>query len=296
VTNVRSLTSSFIQRAMSMDQRWRTGTELTEIGPRRTVFILSTGRTGTQFLAELLNRQNDVYAVHEPPPSRRLRLWTMAYLQGDASESTMADVLRRYRSSFLSSIREKTYVESNNFLVGFANAIKQQFVDPVLIHIVRDPRTYIRSSVNHGGDSGLKGWANRHFPYWHLPRNTILDALDGNADHEVLVRTALFWKVINEFLDGAGEGYPGYHRFRFENVFGDDTAEIETIFRLAGVTEYSSEDLRAREQKMNESQLQVMGKWQGWSDEQARAVDRICGPLMKKYGYGDEDAWLAKLS
>jgi Sulfotransferase family len=295
VRNVRSLASSVIQRAMSIDQRWRSGAELSQVGSK-TVFILSTGRTGTQFLAELLNRHKDVYAVHEPPPSRRMRLWSMAYLQGEASDEKMADVLRRYRSTYVSSVREKIYVESNNFLAGFADVIKREFKDAVLIHVVRDPRTYIRSSLNHGGDSGLKGWANRHFPYWHLPPRSIQDALAGAGDHEVLVRTALYWKVINEYLDRAGEGYPHYHRFRFEEMFGDDTTVLEKIFRLAGVVEYSSEDLKAREQKVNESQLQVMDRWQTWSADQARAVDRICGPLMEKYGYGGEEAWLAKTS
>ena len=63
-----------------------------------TFFILSTGRTGTQFLAKRLNDEPQVYAVHEPKPSRRLRLWTVAFFEGHINNTEMRDVLSRLRS------------------------------------------------------------------------------------------------------------------------------------------------------------------------------------------------------
>lgn len=34
----------------------------------RQIFIISTGRTGTKFLAKLLNNYSSVFSVHEPRP------------------------------------------------------------------------------------------------------------------------------------------------------------------------------------------------------------------------------------
>ena len=45
----------------------------------RMIFVLSTGRTGTKFLAEYFNNNYpDITALHEPKPSYLLRLMSNA--------------------------------------------------------------------------------------------------------------------------------------------------------------------------------------------------------------------------
>lgn len=251
---------------------------------KKTVFILSTGRTGTKFLAEFFNRAPDVFAVHEPKPSRVLRFWTMAYLQRKVSEPKMREILNKFRAKKIHSTDEEIYIESNNFMAGFTNAITKELEDSTIIHIVRDPRDYVKSAMNKGADSRLKGLANRFLPYAHLPLK--------RKKHAVLIRTAEYWKLVNEYLEGA-DSKSSYHLYKFEEIFDPKSKKLENLIGVLGVELVpESSD---RNQKVNKAHLKVMKSWESWSNEECRIVDEICGPLMKKYGYGSEPEWKARL-
>ncbi|MBI4034522.1 sulfotransferase domain-containing protein [Candidatus Saccharibacteria bacterium] len=255
---------------------------------KKVVFVLSTGRTGTQFLAHYFNEYPDVFAVHEPPPSWRLRMWSMAFVQGRTSTPVLRRVINKFRGRSISRLTEPVYLESNNFAVGFAPAIKAEFKNAVIIHVVRDPRDYITSALNHGADSGLKGLANRYFPYWHLR-----SGLWANPK-EIFERTARYWTIVDELLSSAGRGYPHYYRFTFEQLFAADTKALAEIAKALGLKLRPDAAVRKQE-KANVSRLRVMPNWPDWTAEQAKIVDKICGAGMKRYGYGREPNWRALL-
>ena len=48
--------------------------------------------------------------------------------------------------------------------------------------------------------------------------------------------------------------------------------------------------------RINASRLEVMGHWRNWPADACREFERICQPMMREYGYGNEPEWLAKLS
>lgn len=252
-----------------------TGEDLKAIGVS-PIFILSTGRTGTQFLARYFDRNPEVCAVHEPKPSRGLRFWTVAYLEGVVDRSMMTRTLRRYRTGFFQKINEPTYIESNNFLAGFVESLIDEFDEPLVVHVIRDPRTYVRSAINNGASTGLKGMANRFVPFAHLK-------MDRTSQHPAILRSALYWRLLNSHLHEVGKGYDSYHMFKYEDLFRDGSEQFRRLVDLIGT---GGNDLFAHEdRKVNESPRNVIPPWREWSEGQQRVVMNTCGDLMDLFGY-----------
>jgi hypothetical protein len=247
-------------------------------------FILSSGRTGTKFLAEFFNANTpDVLARHEPPPSYPLRMLSNAYAAGKASRWMMVSALRLTRP-VLRGFHGQLYIESNPFLYGFADVLPEVAGTPIIIHIVRDPRTYVPSAINHGGGSGLKALASSLIPFWFPP----IRRVPGVSSRPTPVETfAGEWTLVNQFLGEHAGRQAGYHLFKFEDIFDSTNSGLRQICQVFGLEYPGSAAPISALEKINPGRLNVIGKWETWTDNQCRALDRICGRLMREYGYAD---------
>lgn len=274
---------------------------------KSSVFVLSTGRTGTVFLAGLLDQVSSVISAHEPKPSRILNAWTTAYLEGKVSDEFMAAVLANKRRG-LADTNKDIYVEMNNFIAGFAEAASEVFENASVIHIVRDPRDFITSLTNRGDDEGIRKFFNKYVPHWaYVPRGI------KKRDLDAFTRAAYRWVAINESLSGWGKKNPGrYHLFKFEDILDHNNPhKIDPVLEAIGLRHKQISGLNyapePHYQKAkfslidrpidanNTSSRQAMAKWRDWTDDDKKRVAEICGPLMNQYGYGDEPEWLAAL-
>lgn len=269
----------------------------------KTVFILSTGRTGTVYLADLLNQLDGILALHEPKPSRVLNAWSTAVLENKASGEYLAAALADKRHKTLQNTKVKLYVESNNFIAGFADVLGQVFDNPTVIHIVRDARDFVTSQTNRGDDTGLRRLINRYVPYWaYVPKGEKRLSLDA------LSRAAHRWTAVNTYLDEFGRRSKNYHFFKFEDVFNkSDKSELLRLLKAMGLSpkQISKLDFDAKPERhqpkfslldrptdsANKSKLERMKPWRDWAKTDAKRLDAICGPLMKTYGYGKEPVW-----
>ncbi|HET6924804.1 MAG TPA: hypothetical protein VFH39_03175 [Candidatus Saccharimonadales bacterium] len=269
-----------------------------------SVFILSTGRTGTVYLADLLNQLDGVVALHEPKPSRVLNAWTTAFLEGRISVDFMTAALAgKRRKTFKNVHAKRLYVESNNFIAGFADALGAVFDDPVVVHLVRDPRDFITSLTNRGDDRGIRKLFNKYVPYWaYVPEGVKKRQLNA------LTRAAYRWVAINEYLDDFGTRSRNCHFFKFEDVFDrEHPDQLHELLRAIGLTnrDISRLDFAAKSRpaqprfslldrpsdSANRSKHAAMAPWREWTAAERQEVDRICGPLMRRYGYGSEPEW-----
>jgi hypothetical protein len=260
----------------------------------KTALILSSGRTGTQFLAHFFDANFEgVVARHEPPPSRWLRFASHAYMRGNLSRERLRSLLAYKRRHYDASIDAALYIESNPFLVGFADVIGEVWDAPTIIHVVRDPREHARSSLNHGTGSGLKGLANRFVPFWYPDVRRILP-----LDHRPswLERAAGIWTIGNRLLIAAAPGYPDYHRFAYESIFDAEHSGLREICHLLGLDFPGADAAIEPEQRINRSRTQKLPPWREWSPAQCRALDQICSPLMGEFGYGNEPEWRAMVA
>lgn len=256
-------------------------------------FILSTGRTGTLFFTRLFGTDpTRTLSLHEPPPSYHLRILSNAHSCGVISERWMLPAFMHARGKILASLGDRDYLEANNFIYGFINAIKTLTPSTIILHIVRDPRDYIRSYLNHGAWSGKKWLAAQLIPYWQPDVNYLFRDFTGATTP--IVRFAAVWRHINEFIITNGQGNQNFHEFRFEDIFEKPNSGLERVIQVVGLP--ANRNLKsATEEKVNQSRNRRIGGWQAWSTAECRAVHQICGRLMERYGYGHETAWLKKL-
>ncbi len=260
----------------------------------KTVLIVSSGRTGTQFLARYFDGNfDDVVARHEPRPRRSLRLAVNAYAAGDLSRAALCALLQRKRRRHIDPIAAPLYVESNPFLWGAVSVVDEVFDAPRVVHIVRDPREQVRSSLNHGTARGVKGLANRWLPYWSPPVNE-LPELAGDRDW--LARASALWSVVNRRLRDEASACRHYTLLKYEDLFDESQSGLRELCSLLGLEFRGDGAPVDPTRRINRSRLDLVPSWEGWTDEQCQTLDRICSPLMEEYGYGREPAWLSRLS
>jgi hypothetical protein len=260
----------------------------------KTALILSSGRTGTQFLAHYFDANFDgVVARHEPPPARWLRLASHAHMRGSLSSERLIALLAYKRRRFDDRLQADLYVESNPFLAGFADVLGEVWEEPTVIHVVRDPREHARSSLNHGTASGLKGLANRLLPFWYPDVRRIL-ALDHRPSW--LERAAGVWSIVNTLLRNAAPRYDGYHLLHYEEIFDESHSGLRELCRILDLDYRDADAPVAPGDRINPAHLDVLPPWREWSQEQCVALDRICSPLMHEFGFGAEVEWRARVA
>lgn len=255
--------------------------------------IVSSGRTGTQFLAHYFQGNfEDVVAVHEPKPRATVRIASNAWAAAAVPRGLPLAVLRR-KARRLESLRCRLYVESNPFLWGAVDLFDEVFGEPAVVHVVRDPRTQVRSSLNHGTSTGLKGLANRWVPFWYPE----VRAVPGVGDKaHWLDRAAGLWTLVNERLREAGTRCSNYHLLRYEDLFDESYSGLDQLCEILGLDALGAGAPVDPAVPRNVGVREVLPSWESWSDEECRTLDRICGPLMSAYGYGGEQAWRARVA
>lgn len=257
--------------------------------------VLSAGRTGTRFLAHYLNANfASVVARHEPPPSRTLRLASHARLVGALSREALVSLLRRKRARHVDPLGAELYVECNPFLAGCADVLHEVWPELTVVHVVRDPREHVRSSLNHGTATGWKGFANRWLPYWYPDVARIL-AIEGPLGPVGLA--AGVWTVMNREIRRAETHLePGhYHLFHYEQIFDETHSGLRAICALLGLGEPARDAPVSPSERINAGRHAAIGPWREWTPQQCAELERICRPLMDVYGYGREPAWREKL-
>lgn len=261
---------------------------LLESSVEKIVLIVSTGRTGTRAIAHHLDTCYDqVRALHEPPPTRfRLRRAANRFLCNRMSRAELVKVLRGERGRMLAETTQAIYVESNPGLAGFMDVFGEVFPSFQILHVVRDPRTYIQSALDWGVFRGLKGVLANRLPFW-LPKPDFTEPRDvrwRNLSHQQ--RLAWYWKRINEHLDRGAQLYPGrYMRMRYEDLFARDGSGLARFVEWIGLPPTEKLTLSANSENVNASRPRQGTKWAQWTEEDKCAVLHFCAPLMREYGY-----------
>ena len=254
----------------------------------KVVMILSTGRTGTTALAEYLTQGfSGIRAVHEPRPSWRLRIAAHKYIAGKISRDQAIDQFASARRQLLTQSQQPIYAESNPFLVGFLDIMGEVFENVRIVHIVRDPRTMVRSALNFGVHRGLKRWVTELVPYWVIrPEQCEENPLKRWPEMSPLEVRAWMWNMKNQHLQQGPDLYgENYIRFRFEDLFREGGDGLRELADWIGIQEKPGELSSLLEKKVNASQPVGMPRWEEWNEEERLQLLQYCAPLMREYGY-----------
>jgi hypothetical protein len=267
----------------------------------KVVVVLSTGRTGTQALAHYFNTCYDhVTALHEPKPTRHFRMMSNRAMTGKLSREAAVRALVRSRRRLMEKITRPVYIESNWYLYGFLEALKDVFGRPKILHVVRDPRTFIPSYINYGTFSGLKKIAAEFLPYWYLkPEQYEKNPAKRWNEMSEPERLAWHWHIVNREIDRGAEMYgEDYLLLKYEDLFpregkapaGEEATERALPPGLARLLDWiglppNEKLIQALGDKRNASRNRGFPKWGQWDEAARGAVLARCGEQMERYGY-----------
>ena len=241
------------------------------------VFILSTGRTGTQFFQDYLNQTSGALCLHEPWPSRRFKFLSNLYLNGRSGAERVGRIYQRSRKRLFRKLGDSPYIESSNFLFGCMEPLSGVYPGLKVLHLVRHPVSYAGSHLGKGFWKGHKRFFARHVPYW-------LENLQVQDRRDPVQLLAARWNYVNRQIASHAGELP-YLRVRFEDLFGEDAEKASATLNL--IREFCG--LSPLDREENESWLSqpknASRRTPTLEPGQQDYISRHCSELMKEYQY-----------
>lgn len=258
--------------------------------PEKVVFVLSTSRTGTKTLAEGLKGDN-ILSPHQPAFSRILTVASNYYLHGWLPRCALEWLVKRLREPQIRRADCRYYVQVFSLDYLPAKIISQKYHNVYIIHIVRDPRTFVPSYLNWMHTRFRSFVANKLVLGWH-PSGFFTGEVPWRAWRRMdeFQRVCWQWVYKNQNLERLFGGTPRYMRVRFEDLFLSENrqAVLKSVISFMGIP-YQDRFEIVYQKKKNYSRKTYFPPWQEWSSERQEQLREICGHLMARYGYSLPD-------
>lgn len=242
---------------------------------RKIIFILSLGRSGSLFLADLLNEDPEVTFFHEPN-----RVDFFAYLNAFHNPESAPKYITGFRKKLIYHLGKKNavkgYGEVNSILRRHVLALKQKIPDARFIHLVRDGRDVVRSMM-----------ARRTYTYWD-PITRFIKPKRGEKfaeDWSIMSRfekLCWYWWHENSYLRDQLSTF-----IRFEDLIGDYGYFSEEVLTPLGLHVPQEVWQNKVSQPKNVTRKHLIPHWEDWKDKYKIGFYKICGSLMEDLGYED---------
>jgi len=242
------------------------------------VFMLGTGRSGTQLVSDLLAASGNAIVFHEPNFIEDVGSMERFY----RDEALVRDYWQRFRQyeiyrRWARSPEKQVYGEVNGTIRYHVPGIRHVFPDARLFLLARDGRGVVRS---------VMGW-----PRFYGPRSTGAYAIALESDGPYAAawesmsrfeKICWAWMESNEFLMKA---IPRNCWFRLEALV-EDYAAAGGLFGEIGLQIGRSEwqEIVSRP-SANVSSSYAFPPWKDWQPTHQRQFREICGLTMEKLGY-----------
>lgn len=263
------------------------------------ILIVSTGRTGTIFLARLFaDLYPQVAAYHERGFSRPIQILTNLHLSGLLPRSALSAAWRLLKGGEVRNCPKPFHLDANCFLYGLPALAPDLNPGLRVIHIVRDPRSYVTSHLNFSRQKVSSFIANYLTPFWQpspfLTGDLPLRQLIGFSRFD---RYCWIWNFKNRIMADAQCTQEHYLRIRFEDIFNGENPEqaFAQITDFIGLPRRSGIAERFRV-PVNATSRRGFPEWPEWTPAQAAQLQRLCGEQLGPFGYGREPLWLEKLA
>lgn len=250
------------------------------------------------FFANLLNSLvKSACVYHEAGErSRLINILSNMHLGGLCPQALPIWAWKRIVFPDIKSCSKSYYIDSNNHLYGLTPSLPQLYPNVHVVHIVRDPRGYVRSHINWSKHRLKSFIANYLTPFWQ-PNAFLLGemSLSDWTKASQLERFAWIWNFKNRFIDQIEKTETPYLRVRFEDLFigRNPSKHFNTILSFIGYPEVGNINERFQ-RPVNPTKNRSFPHWNSWSPEQCHKLQALCEETMQKYSYGNEANWLAK--
>lgn len=252
------------------------------MGP--AVFVVSTGRTGTQFLATAFDELG-ADSHHEPGP-KWLRHLSNAYASDSVGTERAVRLLHRTRDEALAG--PAPWFEASCLIYGVVRPLLEAFPEAEVVQVVRDPRTYVRSGLDWGAYrfggrvlnlAPFRRLAPPQFDRWNVRARI---AWMGQDQFE---RLCWAWAAMNRAMRTQGERSDRFRTVRFEDLTDpvrgvDVLRDLATDLGLAVAPERLAELVGRR---VNASTPRRATE--AWTDDQEQTFRTLVADEAAHYGY-----------
>lgn len=244
-------------------------------------FVTGMGRSGTKFLAALLQEINGVHSEHEFIGNREF--WTLShYLPHDVYA---IPYLEKTKNEIENSFHEPVFIDINSMLHHCVPALEEVFKPAVIFHLVRDPRSVIRSLYSRRSDKNI-----------HIVPKT-------KPGIEKWLKSDKFYQVCWNWNDATQKLLSeNTTLIRFEDLLSDYDYFNRNILQPSGMSLPIEQWSKTVSHKVNETKPKVYrfvyarlrGKdfvedelpaFEEWPDSLKKTMYDTCGETMKACGY-----------
>lgn len=245
------------------------------------VFILSTGRTGTQTLATLLNLSSKVDGYHEPNPQLLLeRKSARAEVYSNKKKFKNIFIKSRGYALLRSKINNKIYAETSARLTFFAPVIAEILPNAKFIFIHRDPAEIVRSGMR-------RGWYKNHPADFARILPVEGEGIYEQWDKmEQFSKICWYWNAYNKFAVDFRESInPGrIITLKASEIFNGEA--VLKIFEFISAPAPSSKDINyVLDRKLNAQKSSSFPTPEKWSENMYKQLYQFAGETMKSLGY-----------
>ena len=249
------------------------------------VFVVSTGRTGTTFLAQAATDLG-AKGCHEPGPWW-LRHLSNAYATGHLDHDRAVRILRSRRGDIG---RSAPYLEASCLIYGLVAPLLEAFPEARVVHVVRDPRTYVRSGMAWGAYR-FGGRPLNLLPYRRLAppqfRPLDLPARLRWVFDDQFNRLCWAWSAMNEAMRTQGAGRDRFSTVRFEDLTDREQgpAVLGWLARDLGLAVDADRLAELAGDPVNASGGDPADDWTTWTSARLRVLQDRTGAEASRYGY-----------
>ena len=228
---------------------------------KQVILIISSGRTGTNFMAHWFSLLSDrLFSVHEPNPD----LFHLGVEKYRKKINITLNIMKYKRSLQLYKLNKSSkniYIESNPNLVLLLPEVNELFKNLKIIFIKRNFDTYFLSAMNKSPDN-----SNINYFYGKPDSRERLTAIDYNDEQfrdewdnfKREEKIAWWWKKSNKIISDYQENNKNSITVNFEDLFSKDNRMVLNKildFLLIESINLSAENLAYFKNKKNTNEL-----------------------------------------
>jgi acetyltransferase-like isoleucine patch superfamily enzyme len=251
----------------------------------KVIFVLSTGRSGSQAISKVFAQHDNIDSFHEPH-YQIIRISTELEHGVITREQAKFELQSIYCNSLVYS-RNIVYLESEHRLFNLVQILKELIPESKFIWLIRDGRDVVSSTFGRGWynpdkEAGAKPLINKIPGIWDYYR---LDAdKAGIIDHDDWVKMDIFskncwyWSYVNESIERQLSSLRKEDKFfvKIENLSNSITELCDFI----GVANEKMEVF------ISNSANYKVKKYEEWTDKEKNIFSDLCGDNLEKwYGY-----------
>ena len=241
------------------------------------VFVLSTGRCGTKLLTNLFEITDGSNVYHEPHPQ-------MIYASRYAYEN-LDEGIKIRKSAFFGAryellkdafLKNQRYIETNNQITFFADAIYDLIPHSIFIHLIRHPGDFVRSGIR-------RKYYNGHD---YDDGRILLNDVQKWESYSEIQKVGWLWNETNSVIEKWKSVIPqnNVYTCRSEGLFSDPT-EFQNICEFIGIDSPDSGQIENIIKKpANVQKKGSFPKYNDWSNDDQNELKGIA-ELGYKYAY-----------